>query len=448
MSTRLRVEGDINLSPLRQDWQDRHIGSGSQAILRADADVFLHQAMSTPCLNALRGCDGIYLEDVEGRRYMDFHGNSVHQLGFGHPAVVESIKRQLDELSFCTRRYTNAPAVEFAQRLVEHAPDRLSRCLFAPGGTLAMGMAIKLARIATGRHKTIAAWGSFHGASLDMIGVGGSHDMRGGVGPMAAGAEHVPYPDSYRLPFGAADRLASDKNCANYIADILAQEGDIAAVVLETARGTMTFPSREFWHRVRAACDEYGTLLILDEIPWSLGRTGSMFVCQHHDLVPDMLVAGKGLGGGIMPLAALLATEELNVAARHSIGHYTHEKNPVACAAGLATLQTLVKEDLPGRARQLGTHAMHRMQDMMQRHSIIGDVRGLGLMLGIELVRDRTTRERATEEADQIMYLALERGLSFKVTQGNILTLVPPLIIELSQLDEALDIIDDCLTAI
>ena len=448
MLTQNRVEGDINLTPQRQTWQKKEIGEASQALLEEDARLFLHQAMSTPCLNTMGAAEGIYIEDLEGRRYMDFHGNSVHQVGFGNRAVIDAIKAQLDQLSFCTRRYTNEPAVEFAKLLTDLAPGRLNRVLFAPGGTLATGMALKLARIATGRHKTIAAWGSFHGASLDMIGVGGSHDMRYQVGPLMGGTAHVPYPNSYRPPWGGADRVESDFRCARYIETVLEQERDIAAVILETVRGDMSFPSRQFWHSVRAACTRHGALLILDEIPWGLGRTGTLFACDHYGIEPDMLVIGKGLGGGIMPLAALIARDGLNVAAEQSIGHYTHEKNPVACAAGIATLRTIVENDLPGHAKRLGAKAFDRLNRMKERYPIIGDVRALGLMLGIELVRNRATKERAVDEAEQVMYLALEKGLSFKVTQGNILTLVPPLIITEAQLDEALDIVETCLVEV
>ena len=170
-----------------------------------------------------------------------------------------------------------------------------------------------------------------------------------------------------------------------------------------------------------------------------------MFACEHYDIVPDMLVLGKGLGGGVFPLAALIAREELNIAADKALGHFTHEKNPVACAAGLATLQVIEEENLVERARALGSYALERMREMARRHLLIGDVRGLGLLMGIELVRDRNTLERATEEAEQVMYASLRRGLNFKVTMGNILTLTPALIISQAELNQALDILDDCI---
>jgi 4-aminobutyrate aminotransferase len=171
-----------------------------------------------------------------------------------------------------------------------------------------------------------------------------------------------------------------------------------------------------------------------------------MFACEHYGVIPDMLVLGKGLGGGIMPLAALIAREGLDVAADRALGHYTHEKSPVGCAAALATIRYIEEQGLLERARDLGRHALDRLRAMKARHRLIGDVRGLGLLLGVELVTDRTTRAKATDQAEAVMYSALSRGLSFKVTMGNVLTLAPPLIITREELDRALSILDQCLT--
>lgn len=439
----LKSEGDINLSDRRAQYTRRNIGAATSALLEEDAKYFLHQTLSTPCLNAMRRADGIHIEDVEGRRYMDFHGNSVHQVGFGNPHVLAAIKRQLDELPFCTRRYTNEVAIALARRLTELAPDPLSRVLFAPGGTSAIGMALKLARYATGRHKTISMWDSFHGASLDCVSIGGEQIFRGGVGPLMPGTTHVPPPDDYRAhESGFPDAMAS----ARYIEYILEKEGDISAVIAEPVRWTPYVPPPGYWKAVRAACDKHGALLIFDEIPNSLGRTGTFFTFEKFGIVPDMVVIGKGLGGGVMPIAALVATEELNaVCQTKALGHYTHEKSPVACAAALATVDYILSEGLMLNAEKLGEHCMKRMRAMKERHALIGDVRGIGLLLGIELVTDRTTKARAYDAAEMVMYAALERGLSFKLTMGNILTLCPPLTVTSEEMDRAFDILEECI---
>lgn len=439
-------EGDVNQTPQRRTFQEQHLDDATRALLAEDARWFLHQSLSTPCLNALAGARGAWIEDLAGRAYLDFHGNNVHQVGFGHPRVIAAIKAQLDRLPFCSRRYTCEPAVALARRLAELAPGDLQRVLFAPGGTSAIGMALKLARVATGRFKTISMWDAFHGASLDAISVGGEASFRQGIGPLLPGCEHVPPPDHRHCPFkcGAACNLA----CADYVEYVLEKEGDVAAVIGETVRCTPYIPPREYWQRIRAACDRHGALLILDEIPIGLGRTGRMFACEHYDVVPDILVLGKGLGGGVFPLAALLARESLNVAAHTALGHYTHEKNPVACAAGLATLDVLLEENLVERARTLGDATRTRLAGLAAKHPVVGEVRGLGLLLGVELVRDPATRERATVEAERVMYAALRRGLSFKVTMGNILTLTPALTLTDAEMNQALEILDDALTEV
>lgn len=435
-------EGDVNISARRHVWQSTHLDSQTAALLEDDARYFLHQSLSTPCLNALRACEGIYIEDLQGRRYMDFHGNNVHQVGFSNPDVIAAIKDQLDTLSFCTRRYTNQVAVDLAKKLVELAPGDLKRVTLCPGGTSAVGIAMKLARVATGRHKTISMWDSFHGASLDTISIGGEALFRSGVGPLLSGTEHVPPPDEYRCLWDCQERGGCDLKCARYVEYVLEKEGDVAAVIAEPVRSTPYIPNAEYWQTIRRACDRHGALLVFDEIPHALGRTGRMFTCENFEVVPDILVIGKGLGGGVFPLAAIIAKEELNLAGNLALGHYTHEKNPVACAAALATIEYIENHDLADHARQLGEYALERMRGMMERIPMIGDVRGLGLLMGMELVRDRTTRARATDEAEAVMYAALSRGLSFKLTMGNILTLTPALTITRQEMEAALDILE------
>jgi 4-aminobutyrate aminotransferase len=448
MSRRYKSEGDINMSPRREKWQKEHIDAESQSLLDEDARYFLKQSLSTPCLNTMRACDGIYIEDLQGRRYMDFHGNNVHQVGFANPDVIKAVKNQLDELSFCTRRYTNRVAVALAKKLADITPGNLNKSLFCPGGAEAVGLALKLARIATGRHKTISMWDSFHGATLDTISIGGEAIFRQDMGPLLPGTEHVPPPDEYRCVFGCSSRGGCDLTCANYVEYILEKEGDIAAVISEPIRSTPYIPRPEYWQKIRQACDRHGALLIFDEIPHSLGRTGRMFTFENFGVVPDIVVLGKGLGGGVFPMAAIIANEALDVAGDRAMGHYTHEKSPVGCAAALATINTIENHNLVTHARELGKYTLERLNEMKDRHSLIGDVRGLGLFLGIELVKDRQTRERACEEAEAVMYAALSKGLSFKLTMGNIITLTPALTITREEMDRALDIIEGCIAEV
>ena len=448
MSRLHKSEGDINISPRREKWQTEHIDAESRKLLDEDARFFLKQSLSTPCLNTMRSCEGIYIEDMQGRRYMDFHGNNVHQVGFANPDVINAIKNQLDELSFCTRRYTSRVAVDLAKKLADMAPGKLNKSLFCPGGAEAIGMALKLARVATGRHKTISMWDSFHGATLDTISIGGEAVFRQDMGPLLPGTEHVPPPDEYRCVFGCSDRGGCDLTCANYVEYILEKEGDIAAVIAEPIRSTPYIPRPGYWQKIRQACDRHGALLIFDEIPHALGRTGKMFTFENFNAVPDIVVIGKGLGGGVFPLAAMIASEALDVAGDRAMGHYTHEKSPVGCAAALATINYIETHNLVEHARNLGQYALKRLNEMKDRHAVIGDVRGLGLFCGIELVKDRQTRERASDEAEAVMYAALSKGLSFKLTMGNIITLSPALTITRKEMDNALEIIEECIAEV
>lgn len=437
----LRSEGDGNLTPRRAAWAAARIGPETKALLEEDARHFLHQSLSTPCLNALRSAAGASITDIEGRTFLDFHGNNVHQVGYGHPKVIAAVKAQLDTLPFCPRRYTNEPVVALAKRLTELAPPGLTRVLFAPGGAEAMGMALKLARAATGRFKTISMWESFHGASLDCISLGGEAIFRHDAGPLLPGCEHAPPPDPTGCPFKCG--RVCNAACADYVEYMLEKEGDVAAVVAETVRSTPLFPPVEYWQRIRAACDRHGALLILDEIPTCLGRTGTFYACEHYGIVPDMLVIGKGLGGGVFPMAALLAREELNVAGEKALGHYTHEKSPVGAAAALAAIEVLVDDGVMEQSRRLGEHALAALTALKRKHPLIGDVRGRGLMLGVELLRPGSG-ERACDEAEAILYAALSRGLSFKLTMGNILFLTPALTITRDEMDRAIQILDAC----
>ena len=448
-----RHEGDINRTAGRRAWQQRWVGEASLGLLHRDETAFIHQSLSTPCLTAVQHADGIWLQDLEGKRYLDFHGNSVHHLGYGHPRVVDAIKTQLDTLSFCPRRFTNESTVSLAERLVELSPIERGRVLFTTGGSDAIEVALKLARLATGRFKTLSFWDAFHGAGFGASTVGGESTFRGyGLGPLLPGAEHVAPFACYRCPYGhdvdedgKPDLNRCGMACAEMIGYVLEKEGDIAALVAEPVRAVPYVPPPGFWERVRECCDRHGTLLIFDEIPNGLGKTGRWFAAQHFDVEPDICVVGKSLGGGVLPIAAVIAKDALNVAGRIAIGHYTHEKNPVTAAAALATLDTIEQEGLVGNAEAMGSYALSRMRALKARHELIGDVRGLGLSLGIELIVDPATREPNHVLAEKVLYKSLSNGLSFKTAMGNVLTLSPPLIVTKEHIDTALDVIDEAL---
>jgi 4-aminobutyrate aminotransferase len=432
-------EGDVNLSPQRSRWTEQ-LGERTQALLDEDARYFLHQSLSTPCLDVIEEAHGATLVDIEGRHFLDFHGNSVHQVGYGHPRVIAAVKAALDRLPFSPRRYTNELAIELARRLAEIAPGDLGKVLFAPSGAAAVGMALKLARYATGRHKTISMWDAFHGANLDAISVGGEALFRRDVGPLLPGTEHAPPLHLAHRFFGEGDQAF--ERLADYIDYMLEVQGDVACLIAEPMRWTtVQVPPAAFWPRVRASCDRHAALLIFDEIPSGLGRSGTMFVCEQLGACPDILVIGKGLGGGVFPMAAMIARRDLDVVPEAALGHYTHEKSPVGAAAALATLDVLAEEKLIDRAEDLGREGLQRLSDMVGRHAVLSEARGLGLYWGLEI--GGPDREHT---AERILYASLERGLSFKLGGGHVVTLCPPLTITQGELDQAFDILEAAVT--
>lgn len=440
-------EGDTNSTAMRGGWLARHVDAATQSLLDRDAAAFLHQSLSTPCLSAIRKAEGIWIEDFSGRRYMDFHGNSVHHIGYGHPRLIEAVTRQMGELCFAPRRYTCEPAVQLAEKLVSIAPRGLSKVLLATGGSDAIEIALAYARAATGRFKTLSFWDSFHGAGFGARSVGGEWMFRGApIGPLLPGAEHVPPFGDYRNAWGV--REGSGELCANQIRYVLEKERDVGAVIAEPMRAVPYVAPPGFWRKVRQACDEFGALLIFDEIPTGLGKTGRMFACEHEGVSPDILVLGKSLGGGMLPISAVIARPELDVCGDYAFGHYTHEKNPVTARAALTTVEIIEDEGLVENAAAVGQAAIRRLNEMKEAYALIGDVRGRGCLLGIELVKDRQSREPACDAAEEVLYLALERGLSFKISMGNVLTLSPSLTVTIAQMQQALDIIEECLALV
>ncbi|MGL4323778.1 MAG: (R)-1-hydroxy-2-aminoethylphosphonate ammonia-lyase [Beijerinckiaceae bacterium] len=448
-------ESDTNLTSRRAAWQRRALDEKTQALLAEDARYFLKQSVSTPCLNAIAKAEGIWIEDVAGRRYMDFHGNNVHHIGYGHPRLKRAIAEEMDRLPFAPRRYASATSVALARKLAEIAPGTLSKMLFTTGGSDAVEVAVKIARTATGRHKTISFWDAFHGAGFGASALSGESLFRSGrAAPLIAGDQHVAPFACYRCAYGhdvdADGQPYIDRcklACATMVDYVLSRETDVACVVAEPARAVPYIPPPGFWQAVRAACDRHGALLIFDEIPTGLGKTGKMFACDHDGVVPDILVMGKALGGGILPIAAVITKPEFDVGADYAFGHYTHEKNPVTARAALTTIEIIEDERLVENAAQVGAAALERMEQMKKKHSAIGDVRGRGLLLGLDLVVDRASRTPASELAEAVLYRALDAGLSFKTTMGNVLTLTPPLTISVDEMMRALDILEDSIAA-
>ncbi len=440
-----REQGDVNTTENRSKYWERNLSNKAKKWFDEDTKYFLHQSLSSPVLNVLSRARGVYLEDLDGKKYIDMHGNGVHNAGFNNPAVIEAVKKQLDEsMTFCPRRYTNIPAIKLAKKLAQITPGGLVRSLFCPGGSEAVEMALMLARQVTGRFKTISYWDSFHGAGFGAASVGGEEHFSGGFGPMVPGAYHVEFPNYYRNPWGFITQEEVDAECLRQIELVLKREPETAAIIGEPISATPVVPSNRYWKEVKRLCEQYGALLIFDEVIEGFGRTGKMFACEHF-VTPDILVLGKSFGGGLMPFAGIVTHETYNVCRHRSIGHYTHEKNALCSAAALAEIAYIEENNLPDHAAELGAYALGRFNDLSEKHRLIGQIAGLGLHIGIDLVRSRKTKERAVDEAEIIMFKCLEKGLSAKTIEGNILTLRPALVITRDEMDRAIDIIDEAI---
>ena len=428
------TEGEANTSAARAAWDARTSDAATRDLLDRDASAFLHQSLSSPCASTIRKAEGIWIEDTDGRRYMDFHGNSVHHIGYGHPRLIAAIKDQLDALPFSPRRFTNEVSVELAERLGALAPWP-AKVLFTTGGSDAVEVAMKVARAATGRFKTLSFWDSFHGAGFGASSVGGEATFRSQIaGPLLPGAEHIAPFNCAACAYGHPGPETCGLACAKMAEFVLGREGDVAAVVAEPMRAVPVVPPEGYWRAVAASTRAYRSLLIMDEIPTGLGKTGRFFAHDHDDISPDMIVLGKALGGGVLPIAAVVVRADLDVAGDFAIGHYTHEKNPVTARAALTTLDIIEDEGLCDRAERLGAAAMDRLRDSLVGLSCVKDIRGRGLMFGVEI--------DTADRAERILYSCFAEGLSFKISAGNVLTLSPPLTIPEPDLASALSIVE------
>jgi 4-aminobutyrate aminotransferase len=398
--------------------------------------------------------EGAIIQDVDGNRFLDFNaGIAVCATGHCHPKVVAAMQEQaarLIHMSGTDFYYENM--VQLAEKLAEVAPgDVARRIYFGNSGTEAVEAAMKLARYTTGRDKFIAFHGAFHGRTMGSLSLTASKVVqRKHFGPLVPGVHHAVYPDPYRRPTGiTADDYAVQ--CVRNIEDILFRHTvpaeEVAAIFVEPIQGEGGYvvPPRAFFDELQALAQRHGILLVFDEIQSGMGRTGKMWACDHFQAVPDLLTSAKGIASG-MPLSAVIARREL-MEWRPGSHASTYGGNPVAIAAALATME-LLQSELMNNAERQGNYLLDRMRDWPRRFRNVGDVRGLGLMLGIELVRDQSTKERAPDLRDRIVDMAFERGLLILGAGQNTIRLCPPLVINRDQADFAVSTLEECLRQI
>ncbi|MBU3182373.1 (R)-1-hydroxy-2-aminoethylphosphonate ammonia-lyase [Clostridium psychrophilum] len=449
MQTKMELnrEGDVNSTSARRNFTD-NLSLKSKIILKADESYFIKQSMSSPCMNVITKVEDCYIEDMSGKRYLDFHGNSLHQVGYKNPYVIKAVKNQLDDLSFVPRRYTAEIVVKAAKALVDKTISKDYRVLFTPSGSAGVGIALKIARKVTGKYKVISLWESFHGAGLDTISVGGEYVFKKDMGPLMPGCiRAIPY-NAYRNLINSSSSEAVANFCLDYLEYIIRNEGEIGAILLEPVRATDThIPPKMYFERLRKICDENEILLIFDEIPTALGRSGKFYVHETFNVEPDILVLGKGLGGGVIPQACVLTKTKYDMAQDISLGHYTHEKPALGCAAILATINYIDDFNLLENCNTLSIFARKCSKNLYEKYECIGDIRIIGLLITFEMVKNRISKEKDDEITEKILYYCLSNGLSFKLSNGNCITWHPPLIVTKEQLYFAFSLLEEAISS-
>jgi 4-aminobutyrate aminotransferase len=427
-------------------------GPRARAVIERDERVVSPSYTRCYPLVAERG-EGALVEDVDGNRFLDFNaGIAVVATGHCHPRVVKAVQEQAARLMHMSGTdFYYEEMVALAEKLAEIAPgDMARRVSFGNSGAEAIEGSIKLARWSTKRDKIIAFYGSFHGRTLGALSLTARKAVqRAGFGPLIPGVVHAPYPNCYRCPFGQKPESCAVE-CVGFIENTLlktvAPPEETAAIVVEPVQGEGGYivPPRIFFDELARVASQHGILLIFDEVQSGMGRTGRMWAADHFDAVPDIIAVAKGIASGL-PLGATVAHADLMTwpPGAHAS---TFGGNPVACAAALATI-ALLEEELISNAARMGAYLMDRMREWPHRFAQVGDVRGLGLMIGIELVRDRETREKAPQLRDRVVQMAFERGLLVLGAGDNSLRLCPPLVITREQCAFALETLEECLTA-
>lgn len=401
---------------------------------------------------------GSWFWDYEGNRYLDFQSQLVNlSLGHQHPKLVEAIRHQAAELCYIGPGFAERSRAQLALLLAELTPGDLTMTFFTTGGAAANETAIRLARHVTGRHKVLARYRSYHGATAGALALTGD-PRRWATEPGMPGVVRILDPYTYRCPAGHPDPCPV---CTGepHIEEILQYENPqtVAAIIVEPVTGTngLIYPPDGYLQALRRVCDRHGILLIFDEVMSGFGRTGEWFASQHWGVVPDIMTSAKGINSGYVPLGAMTVNEPIADWLKDNMfwGGQTYAGHPLACASGVAALQIMQQEQVVENARQQGERMQRGLEELADRHSCIGEIRGKGMFFGIELVRDRSTKEplvpfnakgAAAAPMSQLVKHAWSKGL-YLSANSNVLRLTPPLIITDEDLGLGLEILDDCL---
>ncbi len=396
----------------------------------------------------VKKAQGLYVESTDGKRYMDFSsGLATTNIGHCPPKVVEAAKRQLDEIihSGCIFRYNSE--IKFAEKLQKITPGSLNMFFFSNSGAEAVEGAIKLARFATKRQGIIAYTGAFHGRTMGAVSLTTSTaKYRRNYHPLLPSIFRAPYPYCYRCSLGQKPETCG-MDCFEYLKKMLRHEinpDEVAAVIIEPVlgEGGYAVPPADYLKELRKLCSEYGILFIADEVQTGFGRTGKWFACEHFGIIPDIMTIAKGIASGF-PLSAIASTKEIMLKWPPGAHGTTFGGNPVSCAAGAATIETIKSGRLLENAAMVGNYALKRLKDMQKKYPVMGDARGLGLMIGIEFIKkdkspDREFLKRVLNKCYKKGLVLIECGID-----KNIIRFMPPLITTIKEMETALDIFED-----
>lgn len=391
---------------------------------------------------------GATVIDIEDNEFLDFLSSAaVLNTGHNHPNIVKAIKEQLENFIHYTPAYMyHEPHINLAEKLAEITPGSFpKRVAFGLSGSSSVDGAIKAAKAYTKRSRIISFLRSYHGTTAGALSVSGySTGMKAKVGALLPDVSFIPYPDCYRCRFNQ-EYPGCGLTCLKYFEELLetvVPPEETAAVILEPIQGDagVLLPPSAYYDKLQALCKQHGILIIADEVQTGFGRCGALFACERLGIEPDILVLGKAIASG-MPLSALVARKEIFESWEAPVHFFNTAGNPVACASAIATIDTIIGERLAENAEEQGEYIMDRFRDMQKRFDFIGDVRGMGLLIGVDIVEDRKTRERDAVKTAKICWRCWEKGLIIAFFSNSVLRIAPPLIISREEAKRAMDIL-------
>lgn len=424
-------------------------------LIEKDKQYVIHGLGYSPVV--LVEAEGLIVRDINGKEYIDGISQmaGVSSVGNSHPKIVKTVKKQVETLASAPCSAVNIPRVELSEKLAKITPSKLNKFFYACGGSEAMETAIKGAIKIKGKKEVIALQKGFHGNSLALLSLGPPYQRKGY--PIMPGFRQIAAPYCYRCSYGRGYPNC-DFECARFLEDEVryGTYNEVCAFIVEPMlgnAGNVIPPDKEYFRIIRQICDKYGLLLIMDEVQTGLGRTGKMWAHEHYGVQPDIMAIGKPLGGGLPISATAFSEDILPPDFYKKAWHiFTFSGAPLLCAAASACIDVILEENLPEKSRKMGEFMMAELQEIEEKHPLIGDIRGKGLFIGVELVKDRNTKEEAINETTEVLKRCEKKGLILGQSRmggiGNVIKIQPPLNIERNTAARIVEILDEAISEV